>query len=94
LLVRPDGNQYQALTGAHRLAAAIAVGIKVPVLLIEDEDLDFDAWSELNDESDADDFCSFLGQQGLSEAAEILEGEQHLNSRGYMDFLRGWLRPE
>lgn len=87
-------NLRQTLVPEHVEKMAFRLGIKVPVLVIEDDDLDSDAWFELNDESDAEDFVNFLVQQGLSEAAEILEQEPHLNSNGYRHFLRGWLRPE
>jgi hypothetical protein len=93
LLVRSDGDEYQALTGAHRLATAVVLGIDVPALLIEDDDLDLDAWTELDEESDAEDFLAFLCQQGLTEAAEILGHESYLNTRNYLDCLRRWLHP-
>lgn len=92
LLVRPDGEGYRALTGAHRLAAAASLGIDVPVLLLEDDDLNLDAWSELDDDSDAEDIVIFLVEQRLAEAAEILEQESHLSSKSYLTFLRHWLR--
>lgn len=90
LLVKSDGDGYEALTGAHRLAAAVTLGMRVPVLLIEDEDLDFGAWNKLNEESDAEDVLALLCQHGLTQAAEILEQEPLLHTRTYLNFIRRW----
>jgi hypothetical protein len=92
LIVRADGDGYKALTGAHRLAAAAAHGMNVPVLLVEDDDLDFDAWNELEEEIDGDDILAYLTEQGLSEVAEILEQERDFYTSRYIHFIRCWLR--
>jgi hypothetical protein len=94
LIVREDGDGgYIAATGAHRLAAAVELGMEVPVLLIEDEDLNFAAWSKLDDESDAEDILAFLLKQGLTEVAANLEEERDFFTSRYVQFIRGWLRP-
>lgn len=93
LLVRSDGARNQALTGANRLAAAEELDLEVPVLLIEDSDIDCEALAKLDQDSDAEDLLNALCAQGLTEVAEILEQESYLNTGSYLNFLRFWLRP-
>jgi ParB-like chromosome segregation protein Spo0J len=78
LLARPLGDGLKALTGSHRLASALILGLEVPVLLIEDADLDADGWDAIDAANDDDDLLAALEQHGLIDAAALLKLEPNL----------------
>jgi ParB-like chromosome segregation protein Spo0J len=66
--------QYKALTGSHRIAAAIAAGMPIPVAIISDEDCAaiIDDWEGANDDYDRE---QVLRDAGLVDAADLMSAE-------------------
>ena len=70
--------QYKAITGSHRIAAAKAVGIEIPVAIISDDDCAI-VIDELDYASDDYDREKVLRDAGLIEAADIMAAEIEAN---------------
>jgi hypothetical protein len=78
ILARPAGDGIQALTGSHRIATATYLGLSIPVLLLEDSDLDIDGWDAIDAAIDDDDLLIVLRDYGIIAAAELLAQEPNL----------------
>lgn len=75
LLLTVWGDGLRALTGTHRLAAAEAADIDVPVVIVDDEDLTAEQWDELDLASRDDDLVIVLSDCGLDEAVALMQAE-------------------
>jgi len=76
LLALVSGDGHQALTGSHRLAAARALEMRVPLLVIEADDLDDETYEKIERRLDDDDLLEILDTAGLEEAVELLRQEE------------------
>ena len=75
ILAMDMGDYIQAITGSHRIAAAREAAISVPVLIIEDADINETFAAEWGFAADDDDRLRVLNDFGLTDAASLMAAE-------------------
>ena len=90
IVVVPCGEAYQALTGSHRIEAAMRAGLEtIPVELVESDRLTEEQWSDLDIPKSTVGILSALegyveaGAEGLDAAIVLLQAEVEKENWGW-----------
>jgi ParB-like chromosome segregation protein Spo0J len=87
ILTADLGSGNEALTGSHRIRAAKAAGVEVPIVRVSDDIADYadDAGNTIRDAMyfEPDELANFLEKFGDKDAAKLMREEHLAQERGY-----------